>query len=141
MFQRILVPIDFSPAAAAAWDLACELAGSKATLVALNVVPPLYPDVAYANLPAAMREQQRENEHRLTAFAVPPAGPELAIERRVVIGNPADVIIAEARDSNADLIVLGVHRRHGLDRWLRGSVTEHVVPAAPCHVLVAKTER
>ena len=139
MFQRILVPIDFSDASAGAWHLASRLADRTTTLFVVNVVPPLYPDVAYANLPAAMKEQQRENERRLTTFATAPAGA--AVERSVVIGDPADSIVAAAKSTGADVVVLGVHRTHGLGHWLRGSVTERVVRSAPCHVLVAKTER
>ena len=138
MFRRIVVATDFSKASALAWDVALQLAGPGTTLVALNVVVPLYPDVAYANLPAAMREQQRENERRLATSAVVPPSSRVSVEHSVMTGDPARTIVAAARDTGADLIVMGVHAHHGLDHWLRGSVTEHVVHEAPCHVLLVK---
>jgi nucleotide-binding universal stress UspA family protein len=134
MFQRIVVATDFSAASAAALDVAGRLAGRATTLVALNAIPPLYPDVAYANLPAAMREQQ-------ATFAIAPHTSGASVERAVVIGDPASTIVATARDTRADLIVMGVHAEHGLDHWLRGSVTERVVHEAPCHVLLVKHGR
>jgi nucleotide-binding universal stress UspA family protein len=139
MFERILVPIDFSPDAAKAWELACRLAGAETTLLALNVVTAVYPDVAYANVPAAMKEQQRDNERRLAAFVGGPAGHALRVKCSVTTGDPSAAIVATARDVHADLIVMAVHPRHGFGHWLRGSVTERVVHDAPCHVLVAKT--
>ena len=52
VFRRILVPTDFSEASDAAWQLARRLGGHDATLVALNVIAPLYPDVASSNVGA-----------------------------------------------------------------------------------------
>lgn len=46
---------------------------------------------------------------------------------RVGVGAPADTIIKFSEDADADLIVMGVHGRKGLDRILHGSVSEKVV--------------
>jgi nucleotide-binding universal stress UspA family protein len=52
-------------------------------------------------------------------------------------GNPAEQIVVSARESNADLIVLG-HRDQGtLARWLNGSVGASILHSPPCSVLVA----
>ena len=40
----------------------------------------------------------------------------------------------------ADVIVVGTHARHGLDRALSGSVAESVIDAAPCDVLTTKLQ-
>jgi nucleotide-binding universal stress UspA family protein len=53
-------------------------------------------------------------------------------------GDPRDVIIEQARDFGADLVVLGSHGRTGLRRWILGSVAESVVRHAPCSVEVAR---
>jgi hypothetical protein len=51
------------------------------------------------------------------------------------VGAP-DVEIAQlASDIGADLIVVGTHRRRGLDRLLLGSVAGSLVRNAPCPVL------
>ena len=44
-------------------------------------------------------------------------------------------INATAKDTHADLVIMGTHGRHGLARALLGSVAEKVVRTAPCPVL------
>jgi nucleotide-binding universal stress UspA family protein len=107
-FRRILVPVDFSAASDAAWRLAEQLAGRGGTLIALNVVvrPPM-PNVAYANIPAALEEQRRENEARMARFAAHDGAETPRVERRVVVGDVADSIVQAARDSAVDLVVIG----------------------------------
>jgi len=136
IFRRILVPIDFSPRSDAAWRIACDLAGADTTLIALNVVTQLYPDVVYANVRAALQEQRAANEARLAAMAVAPGS--CAIERRIRIGHPAQEIIAAAQETAADLIVVGVHGGRPRHHFLADATVTKVVRDAPCHVLVAK---
>ena len=69
------------------------------------------------------------------------ARSDLVIETRLLRGRAASVIVEEARQMPADLVVVG-HRGHG--RWesiLLGSVSAEVVDHAPCPVLVARDER
>jgi len=54
---------------------------------------------------------------------------------RILEGGPYQEIVREARDANADLIVIGTHGRRGLAHMLLGSVAEQVVRHAPCPVL------
>jgi nucleotide-binding universal stress UspA family protein len=56
----------------------------------------------------------------------------------IVEGVPFQAIIDTARDSGADLIVMGTHGRTGLTHVLMGSVAEKVVRLAPCPVLVTR---
>jgi nucleotide-binding universal stress UspA family protein len=53
-------------------------------------------------------------------------------------GDPRSVIVDEAKDWDADLIVLGSHGYTGLKRWLLGSVAQFVVNHAPCSVEVVR---
>jgi len=53
-------------------------------------------------------------------------------------GRPGEVIVAKAVELGADLIVVGSHGRRGLNRMMLGSVSDAVVGAARCAVLVAK---
>jgi nucleotide-binding universal stress UspA family protein len=136
IFRRILVPISFSRTSGGAWRMACDLAGVDTTLIAVNVVTPLYPDVVYANVGAALQEQRAENEARLTAVTVSPG--TRAVERQIRIGRPAQEIIAAAQETAADLIVLGVHGARRLDHFLADATVSKVIRDAPCHVLVAR---
>jgi nucleotide-binding universal stress UspA family protein len=49
---------------------------------------------------------------------------------------PAQAIVDVAADRDADLIVMASHQRHGLDRWLNGSVTEQVLSLSRTPLLV-----
>lgn len=56
----------------------------------------------------------------------------------VLWDKPKTIILDEAAGWGADLIVLGSHGRHGLDRFLLGSVSEAVAMHAKCSVEVIR---
>ncbi|HEX3742933.1 MAG TPA: universal stress protein [Bryobacteraceae bacterium] len=53
-------------------------------------------------------------------------------------GDAETEILEHARTWGADLIVVGSHERTRLERFLVGSVSEHVVKHAACSVLILK---
>jgi nucleotide-binding universal stress UspA family protein len=53
-------------------------------------------------------------------------------------GDPAGVIADEARESGADLIVVGTRGRGVVARAVLGSVSTRLVHEAPCDVLVVR---
>ncbi len=62
-------------------------------------------------------------------------------ERRVRRGDPKSLIIDEAEEWGADLIVVGSHGHTGFKRWLLGSVAQSIVSHAPCSVYVVRERR
>jgi len=66
------------------------------------------------------------------------AGHEVSESISVLIENPKTVILEEARQWGADLIVLGSHGRRGLERFLLGGVAESVAMHADCSVEVIR---
>jgi len=50
------------------------------------------------------------------------------------------LILTQAEEKKADLIVLGTHGRRGLGRWVLGSVAEEVLRLADCPVLTVKEQ-
>ena len=56
----------------------------------------------------------------------------------VLAGNPKQVILEEAKNWNADLIVVGAHGRRSFKRFLLGSVSEAVAMNAHCSVVVVR---
>jgi len=54
---------------------------------------------------------------------------------RVLIGEPLDAIVAQVRESGADLVVMGTHGRTGVSRLTFGSVTEAVMRVVPVPVI------
>jgi nucleotide-binding universal stress UspA family protein len=59
------------------------------------------------------------------------------IRREVLVldGSPADNILATARESQADLLLLGTACHRGVEKWLVGSVAETVLRSASIPVL------
>jgi nucleotide-binding universal stress UspA family protein len=62
------------------------------------------------------------------------------VETRVLVGRPPQAIAREARDAAATLIVMGARGLGPLASTFLGSVSAEVVDAAPCPVLVSRSE-
>jgi nucleotide-binding universal stress UspA family protein len=85
------------------------------------------------------QQEMIKSAERLTASvaeALQASG--LATETAVREGDPRTVIVDEAKEWSADLIVMGTHGYTGLKRWLLGSVAQAVVSHAPCSVEVVR---
>jgi len=57
------------------------------------------------------------------------------------VGDPKEVILDQAKNWDADLIVVGSHGYHGIDRLMLGSVSEAVAIHADCSVEVIRGSR
>ena len=149
MFKRILVAVDGSPESSAGLDSAVALASDQqATLLALHVIddgslpinfdgalcPPSYVD-AYAE---AMRTIGRKILDRTQKVARANSVKVDCILVRSGGISVAEVIVAQGRKLNADIIVLGTHGRRGLKRVLMGSDAEQVVREANVPVLLVR---
>ena len=53
-------------------------------------------------------------------------------------GRVCDVVVEQAKEFGADLIVLGTHGRRGVSRLLVGSDAEQIVRVAPVPVLLVR---
>jgi nucleotide-binding universal stress UspA family protein len=53
-------------------------------------------------------------------------------------GRPADVIVQEAEESGADLIIVGTRGHGAAAKLFLGSVSNNVIHHAPCDVLVVR---
>jgi nucleotide-binding universal stress UspA family protein len=130
----ILVPHDLSDAADHALRTAMELPYERAPRIVLHVLPRIdlqYPGVVWSEQDDEPRRQHALQElTRHTAAVAPDAVGQVAI------GDPATRIVERARELGARLIVMPSHGRRGLDRFVLGSVSEHVTRFAPCPVLV-----
>lgn len=107
----------------------------------LNVVEPLstaaMPQMASGYYPE-LEDQKREAKSLVdsTAKVLSEAGfNALPI---VLAGDAKSVIIDEAANYRADLIVLGSKGRKGLGRFLLGSVSEAVARHTTCSVLIVR---
>jgi nucleotide-binding universal stress UspA family protein len=136
--RTILHPTDFSERSDYAFRLACSLArdyGARLLLLHVGKEPIVMPVEGVAppepvhyreELTAELQKRQVED-------------PKVYVEAQLIIGgDPATQIVRVARQTNAELIVLGTHGRTGLGRLLMGSVAEGVLRQAPCPVLTVK---
>ena len=141
MPKNILVAIDNSGEAAEVVRAAKDIAGdSGAALSLITVITP----VAYAygaeygmmaattvNIEQEAAEFAKKNQSALEKEL------NIQCEKSVVIGRPAHEIRNQADASNADLIVIGSHGRHGLGLIL-GSTANGVLHGASCNVYVVR---
>jgi nucleotide-binding universal stress UspA family protein len=67
--------------------------------------------------------------------------PAHQITTEVIAGQPAEVIIDEAKTTNANLIVVGSHGRSGFTRFLLGSVSGAIASHAPCNIMIVRVPR
>ena len=140
--RTILVPMDFSPEAHEALEVARGLANSAgpAHLILLHAyfLPVAMEAVATEqNLPLLdllSSEASKELEQILEGMQDAGASSEFLLSR----GYPEHVILELARDKKADLIVMGTRGRTGLAHVALGSIAERVVRGAPCPVVTVK---
>ena len=138
--RRILVPVDFSNSSAQALRHAAKRAAeSRGSLIVVHVVPADYGwlGIGRHELRDLDRSLQRQASDRLRAFAAENIA-DVPADMEVRIGQPAEEIIAAARESRCDSIMLSTRGLTGLDRLLIGSVAHRVAQLAPCSVVLVR---
>ncbi|MCA6216383.1 universal stress protein [Ideonella sp. B7] len=145
MYKKILVPVDGSPTAECGLNEAIKLAAGSSTALHLLYVVDQYPmlvDFAAAASYEEVQEDLRRYGKEVLAKALETAkaaGVSAdSVEREVIGGRVADVVVEEAGKAGCDLIVMGTHGRRGLSRLTLGSDAELVVRHAPVPVLLVR---
>ncbi|MGO8718171.1 MAG: universal stress protein [Acidobacteriaceae bacterium] len=134
-FRKIVIGIDFSGPTVTALHAAVSLAEKyESTLFLVHAVPPvLYGPGATPELLEVDLDTVRAQMKALVSTA----GVESIRHRTVVeFSEPTDLIDGIARAQAADLVVVGSHGAHGLEKLAFGSVAESVLRRVPCPVLV-----
>jgi nucleotide-binding universal stress UspA family protein len=142
--QRILVPVDFSEPSLGALRYAVALARMlKASLDVLHVVEAVYaPMVGPTFDLESLREAREHGARRKLEQLVARLGEHPGRKRALLrAGTAARSIVYEAKRHSYDLIVMATQGRHGVGRWLLGSVAERVVRTADCPVLIVPPRR
>ncbi len=133
----VLHPTDFSENSEYAFRVACGLARDyKARLVLLHVMAP--PMVIYAGGPVPAETWPSLDEVQEKLRELQRQAHRVRVETQVLQGDPVDMILRAAEETDSDVIVMGTHGRTGLGRLLMGSVAEAVLRKAPCPVLSVK---
>jgi nucleotide-binding universal stress UspA family protein len=148
MYRRILVPIDGSAPSLLGLKQAIGLAkDQRARLRILNVVDVLSimsmltePAAAadLTNILDSLREEGRKALDKAAVLAAKSGVKAQTVQVESGAGAVSDAILADARRSRADVIVMGTHGRRGLNRLLLGSDAERVLREAPVPVLLTR---
>jgi len=140
--RSILAAIDDSGRALLVFQTAVALAKDlKAELFLVRVlsVPPEIPAAAHSH-PDHL-EEHLDSEARAELHALMKEAPDSHFGPPIVVqGDPWRRILDVARELDVDLIVLGSHRYHGLDRLL-GTVAAKVVNHADRNVFIVHERR
>lgn len=136
--KRILVATDFSEGSDEALAQAIDLGKETgATLELVHVLEvgveqfpygPLFAPEETGGIVAYVDRELSRRANRAKAAGLP-------CRTRMLEGTTHEEIVREARDSGADLVVVGTHGRRGLAHAMLGSVAERVVRRASCPVL------
>ncbi|MBI2927503.1 MAG: universal stress protein [Verrucomicrobia bacterium] len=135
---NILVPIDFSACSKNVLRSAVELARVfDATLTLLYVAANQYPrpDRVPTQLPAPDSPLALSADELLAGLARDEVPADVPVRCVMRLGAPHQEILEAARQAQADLIVLCVHRHGALGRLVARGPAETVLRGAPCAVL------
>jgi nucleotide-binding universal stress UspA family protein len=139
--RQILAAVDFSPISEAVVEQAAQLAEAfSAELTLVHVAAPDPDFVGFEVGPQTVRDaraHELRDEHRnLQTIAEDLRNRSLSAHAVLIQGPAVEKILAEGARVGADVIVIGSHGHGALFRVLLGSVSEGVVRAAHCPVLV-----
>jgi nucleotide-binding universal stress UspA family protein len=154
---KILVPVDGSPEAAKALDLAISLAkayGAPLGMIHVVQLPTAWSLSTAWRLPTpasydTVRDQQQTyrkaveiietNGKNILEIAEEKAeAAGLKTEKILESGHAADQIVTAASERGYDLIVIGDRGNSGVKEALLGSVSTHVSQHAKCSVLIVR---
>lgn len=149
--MKILLAVDGSPCS----DVAVEEIAARPwpdksfvkVLTAYELPAPPTPEAwavpltYFDDLDVALRQQANAVVERAIQTLKSRLNKTIALDGAVVPGSPRVVILDEAEDWGADLIVVGSHGYRAWERFLLGSVSQSVVSHAKCSVEVVRCRR
>lgn len=138
--KKILIGHDGSKYSHKALKKGIELAAELgSTIIVLSVVPDLHltelSPIDQSRLNEALEVETKKNLEKVKAAV---KKKDVAVKTLVRQGNAAELILETAKKMRVSLIVIGSHGRHGVERFLLGSVSTNVVEHADRPVMVVK---
>jgi nucleotide-binding universal stress UspA family protein len=132
IFRRVLFTTDLSAASAAVVDRGMEVVDQISGGEALDVccLLSVVPGSAGSRPKSAAAALER-----LESFAAERHTSARPLDCRVRVGEPAEEVLAEAAEMNADLVVAGTRGRTGVSRYFLGSVAASVLSGTTTSVL------
>lgn len=145
MYKKILIPTDGSECSLKASEHAALIASqNNAEIILLNVLEihslaglPVEEFARKVNefFKVESEEILEKTSNKIKDYIANKKLNKVKITTKKIEGSPADMIVQFVEQENIDLIVIGASGKHGVERFLLGSVTEKVVRHAHCPVL------
>lgn len=140
VYSSLLVPYDGSELGKKAIGRAVALgkAGPGVSMALMYVIPRYEEMIGFLKTDG-MREKLYEDAKRIVLEGKTIAGENgVSVETVVEEGSPSERIVDTAKRYGSDLIVMGSHGWHGIDRALVGGTTERVIAHSEIPVLVTR---
>jgi nucleotide-binding universal stress UspA family protein len=138
MYRMILVPLDGSKFAESALPLALSVSRRTASGLHLSTVQEPVPSFAYDEWENAAAEWSQQYLASVLDRVGPHAGGSVTMA--LLSGHVAEVLEEEAKEKNADLVVMATHGRGLLSRAWLGSVADSFLHHTERPVLVVRPE-
>jgi nucleotide-binding universal stress UspA family protein len=139
MFTKILLATDGSPSAAEAARYTRQLAGlTGAQVIVLHAYPHVPSFLGEPNLSQMIHQMVREADNIVGPVVEELAAAGIDVSAEMLEGPPAEAILAVAKNSGCDLIVMGTRGHGQLAGVLLGSVSHKVLAHATAPVLVVR---
>lgn len=154
MFKKILVPIDGSEYSEKAIKITLDIVKTNENVLLtlihvvepaiLHSITPRY-DTLSAITPSITMSKDSKITDLKRAYEilkwgkkiVKESGINVNLETKIVVGSPANAILAEAENGNYDLIVIGSDKPRGI-KGIGSGLVNKVVNNTPCSVLIVK---
>jgi nucleotide-binding universal stress UspA family protein len=149
--MKILLAIDGSPCSEAAVEEVSRRPWPEGSTIKVLTTfelptPPTpegwaLPANYFAEMDAALRQQAENVIKRAITKLKPKLNQTISLDGKILPGPASNVILDEAENWGADLIVVGSHGYRAWERFLLGSVSQSVVSHAKCSVEVVRCKR
>jgi nucleotide-binding universal stress UspA family protein len=139
VFQRLLVPLDFTKKNAAALEMACRLSDPKSgELVLLHVIEEIE-RISSRELKAFYKRLEANAIKEMSAIERKVRGKVRLVRQEILIGRRAEAVLRYASEHDVDLIVMSSHRVSSKAAKTGWATLSHVIAAlAPCNTLLVK---
>jgi nucleotide-binding universal stress UspA family protein len=146
--MKILLAVDGSPCSDAAVEEVSRRpwpdGSSIEVLTTFELPSPPAPEAwalpinYFEEMDLALHKQAENVVERAIGKLKPALSKTMSLDAKILPGSPQSVILDEADEWGADLIVVGSHGYRAWERFLLGSVSQSVVSHAKCSVEVVR---
>lgn len=134
-WKRILIAADGSSQSKEAIELAIRIAAIHSSVLTVMMV--VYTNDEFSALaPSLVTDMVTKAKEKVDKIQQQAEKAGVKAEAIVKEGEPYKAITTFARESPADVIVMGSQSRRGWSKLLMGSVTERTIGYSPCPVLI-----